>query len=136
MHTHPPFRWWLIDLASPRLLKMMAKTWGRAVAAGNAPFRFAPTEGTRFFGAHGWREAEFRATWDESLRLKRTVPLAWLWNFIGRFYPRAKREEMRRMSGTVLLERRGKGGGRREGAGAPLSPPSPPFPPPPFWKEL
>ena len=106
LHAHPPFRWWLIDLASPRLLKMMAKTWGRAVAAGNAPFRFAPAEGTRFFTAHGWREAEFRATWDESLRLKRTVPLAWLWNFIGRFYPRAKREEMRRMSGTVLLERR------------------------------
>ena len=105
LHAHTALRWWLIDLASPRLLQMMAKTWGRTLAAGNAPFRFAPAEGTRFFTAHGWREAEFRSTWDESLRLKRTVPLAWLWNFIGRFYPRAKREEMRRMSGTVLLER-------------------------------
>ena len=100
-----PFRWWLIDLGSPRLLKMMERTWGRAVAAGNAPFQFAPAEGTRFFQPHGWREAEFRSMWEESLRLNRTMPLAWLWNLIGRLYPKSKREEFRRMSGIVLLQR-------------------------------
>ena len=100
-----PFRRWLIDLASPRLLKMMEKTWGRAVAAGNAPFQFAPAEGSRFFEAQGWQEGEFRSMWEESLRLKRTMPLAWLWNLIGRLYPKSKREEFRRMSGIVLLER-------------------------------
>jgi len=99
------FRWWLIDLASPRLLRMMAKTWGRAVAAGNAPFQFAPAEGSQFFRAQGWQEAEFRSMWEESLRLKRTMRLAWLWNLIGRLYPKSKREEFRRMSGVVLLER-------------------------------
>src|SRR5438093_3306819 len=71
-----PFRWWLIDLGSPRLLKMLEKTWGRAVAAGNAPLQFAPAEGTRFFQAQGWQEGEFRSMWEESLRLKRTMPLA------------------------------------------------------------
>ena len=99
------FRWWLMDLASPRLLKMMEKTWGRAVAAGNAPFQFAPAEGTRFFQPQGWQEAEFRSMWEESLRLKRSMPLAWLWNLIGRLYPKSKREEFRRMSGIVLLKR-------------------------------
>jgi len=102
-----PFRSWLIDLASPRLLKMMERTWGRAVAAGNAPFQFAPVEGSQFFQAQGWQEAEFRSMWEESLRLKRTMRLAWLWNLIGRLYPKAKREEFRRMSGIVLLERTG-----------------------------
>ncbi len=102
-----PFRRWLIDLASPRLLKMMERTWGRAVAAGNAPFQFAPVEGSQFFQAQGWQEAEFRSMWEESLRLKRTMRLAWLWNLIGRLYPKAKREEFRRMSGIVLLERTG-----------------------------
>jgi len=101
------FRRWLIDLASPRLLKMMERTWGRAVAAGNAPFQFAPVEGSQFFQAQGWQEAEFRSMWEESLRLKRTMRLAWLWNLIGRLYPKAKREEFRRMSGIVLLERTG-----------------------------
>ncbi len=102
----PSFRWWLIDLASPGLLKMIEKSWGPILAAGNAPFRFAPAEGTRFFEAHGWREAEFRSTWDESIRLKRTMRLAWFWTLIGRLMPRAKREEGRRFSGIVLLQRR------------------------------
>jgi methyltransferase (TIGR00027 family) len=99
------FRWWLIDIASPRLLKMMERTWGRAVAAGNAPFQFAPAEGSRFFEAHGWREAQFRSMWDESLRLNRSMRFAKLWNVIGKLYPKSKREEFRRMSGIVLLER-------------------------------
>ena len=101
----PAFRWWLIDLGSPRLLKMLEKTWGRAVAAGNAPLQFAPAEGTRFFQAQGWQEGEFRSMWEESLRLKRTMPLARVWNVIAKLYPKSKREEFRRMSGVVLLAR-------------------------------
>jgi len=103
--TPPSFRWWLIDLGSPGLLKMIEKSWGPILAAGNAPFRFAPAEGTRFFEPHGWREAEFRSTWDESIRLKRTMRLAWLWALIGRFMSRKRREEARRFSGIVLFER-------------------------------
>jgi len=94
------FRW------SPGLLKMIEKSWGPILAAGNAPFRFAPAEGTRFFEPHGWREAEFRSTWEESIRLKRTMRGAWFWNLIGRFMSKAKREEGRRFSGIVLLQRR------------------------------
>ena len=104
--AQPSFRWWLLDIASPGLLKMLEKTWGRAVAAGNAPFQFAPAEGTAFFAPHGWREAEFRSTWEEALRLKRTMRLAWLWQLIGRLYPKRKREEARRFAGMVMLERR------------------------------
>ena len=103
--TPPSFRWWLIDLGSPGLLKMIEKSWGPILAAGNAPFRFAPAEGTRFFEPHGWREAEFRSTWDESIRLKRTMRLSWLWALIGRFMSRKRREEARRFSGIVLFER-------------------------------
>jgi methyltransferase (TIGR00027 family) len=99
-------RWWLIDIASPRLLKMMEKTWGRQLAAGNAPFQFGPAEGTRFFEPYGWREAEFRSTWEEARRLKRTMRLAWLWNLIGKLYPKRKREEWRRFSGIVMLQKR------------------------------
>jgi len=84
---------------------MMERTWGRAVAQGNAPFQFAPAEGTGVFEPHGWREAEFRSMWEESLRLQRTMPLAWLWNLVGKLYPKSKRDEFRRMSGIVLLER-------------------------------
>jgi hypothetical protein len=88
----------------------MERTWGRSLAAGGAPFKFAPVEGTAFFAPLGWREAEFRSTWEESLRLDRTMPLARLWNFLGRFYPKKKQEEIRRMAGIVLLERMGSHG--------------------------
>jgi methyltransferase (TIGR00027 family) len=107
LHAGTSFRWWLLDLATPRLLKMMEKNWGRALAAGNAPFQFAPAEGTRFFEPHGWGEAEFRSTWEEANRLNRAdVPFAWLWRLLGRLSSAKWREEMRRFSGIALLQRR------------------------------
>jgi O-methyltransferase involved in polyketide biosynthesis len=99
------FRYWLMDLASPALIKMLAKSWGREVAAGNAPFQFAPAEGTAFFEPLGWRELEYRASFEESLRLKRTMPMAGFWKFIGTLMPKKKQEEFRRFSGIVLLGR-------------------------------
>ncbi|MGE5762060.1 MAG: class I SAM-dependent methyltransferase [Gemmatimonadota bacterium] len=111
LHGCSPLAWWLMDLATPRLLKLMARTWGKSVER-SAPFRFAPPEGTAFFGPAGWREAEFRSMWEESLRLKRTMPLAGFWNLVGKLYPKKTREEMRRMSGIVLLGRADKGGMR------------------------
>ncbi|GAP66604.1 methyltransferase [Mizugakiibacter sediminis] len=104
LHDVARAKWWLTDLASPRLLKMLEKRWAPRLRAGNAPFRFGPAEGTAFFAPHGWREAEFRSTWDEAVRLKRTMRGAWLWSLLGRLQPRRRREEFRRMSGIVLLE--------------------------------
>ncbi len=98
-------RWWLIDLASPLLLRMMERHWQPQLRAANTPMQFAPPEGTAFFEPFGWWEAEFRSTWEESLRLKRTVPLATLWNLLGRLRSKTTREAYHRMSGVVLLER-------------------------------
>jgi methyltransferase (TIGR00027 family) len=105
LHAQRPFRWWLIDLASPRMLKMLARTWGRSLRSSGAPLIFGPAEGTAFFRPHGWEEREYRAIWEESLRLNRTMKGARFWNWLFRFYPRRTREEMKRMSGIVLLER-------------------------------
>ncbi len=105
LHAQPSFAWWLIDLASPRMVKMMEKTWGKSVAEGNAPFRFGPASGTAFFAPHGWREAQFRSTMDEARRLRREMRGMWIWRPLMRLYPARAREEFRRMSGTVLLER-------------------------------
>ena len=105
LHAQPSFRWWLTDLANPRLLKLVERTWGSNLRAGNAPFRFAPAESTKFFAPFGWREAQFRSTWDEAKRLKRAMKGAAFWSLVMRFYPKRVREDMRRMSGTVLLER-------------------------------
>ena len=105
LHASPSFARWVIDLASPRLLKMMIKSWGKTVTAGNATFKFAPANGTNFFRDFGWDERAFYSTMEEAERLDREMKMMWFWKFLGRFYPERMREEFRRMSGIVVLER-------------------------------
>lgn len=101
----PSFQAWLTDLAAPRILAMMKRTWGTQLDRGNATLHFAPAESTAFFEPHGWKEIEFRSMFEEAFRLNRTMPLAHLWRFLGRLYPKKKQEEFRRMSGIALLAR-------------------------------
>jgi methyltransferase (TIGR00027 family) len=105
LHRQASFRWWLIDLASPRLLEMLAKSWGRTLAQGNAPFRFAPPNGTEFFRQLGWRELSYRSALEEAHRLGREMPLMWFWRLLTRLSSQEKRDEARRVSGYVLFER-------------------------------
>lgn len=105
LHGEASFAYWLTDLANPRLLRYMNESWGDAVKAGNAPFRFAPAEGAAFFEPFGWREVEYRSTMDEAKRLERDMRLGWLWRLLSRLASKAKQEEMRRMSVAALLAR-------------------------------
>ncbi len=100
------FRWWLIDIASPLLLQWMQRTWGKTATAGNAAFIFAPAEDTKFFAPYGWREVEYRNTMDEGIRLKRVPKMMFFWRMLGLFASRARKEQFKRFSGIVLLERR------------------------------
>ena len=103
LHDVAHARWWLTDLASPLLLQKFTKHLDRNLKSGNAPFRFAPENGTAFFAPMGWREREFRSTWDESLRIDRSVPAARFWNWLSSFTPQ-RHAAVRRMSGIVLME--------------------------------
>lgn len=105
LHAQPSYQEWLIDLASPQLLKRMTKMWGKNLHAAGAPFRFGPAEGVEFFRPYGWREEEFRSTWEEAAGLKRTMKGAWFWNLLGRLASKKAREGFRRFSGNVLLVR-------------------------------
>lgn len=96
---------WLIDLASPALLTMLSKTWGKRVAAAGAPFRFGPPEGTAFFEPHGFREETYHSLWEDALRWNRKPPMAWLWQIAGFFASPKRKEEVRRFSGIIVLRR-------------------------------
>lgn len=104
LHDIARAKWWLSDLASPMLLKYLERQWQPMLKDGNAPFRFGPAESSAFFAPFGWRETEYRPHWEESLRLKRTMPHAWLWNILRRLQPARQREAMKRFSGIILLE--------------------------------
>ena len=96
-------RWWLSDLASPTLLKMMGRKWARRLEAGNTPFRFAPAEGTAHFAPFGWREIAWRSTWTESFRLGRTMRFARIMDLLGKLRSKQKQAESLRISGIMLL---------------------------------
>ena len=68
------FRRWILDIASPGLMKMMQKKMGADLDRANAPFKFAPAEGPAFFEKHGWRAAEVHPLLHTAAKLKR-LPL-------------------------------------------------------------
>lgn len=103
LHDHLPFRWWLIDLASPHLITWMRRSYGKGIAATDVQFRFAPEQGPDFFTPLGWRPIDVRSTWDESFRLHRTMRGAGLFRIVGALFPRSL-ERARTMSRQVLLE--------------------------------
>lgn len=105
IHSMRCAKGWMCDLASAKLLPIINRSWGRAVAAGNAPFQFAPAAGTAFFERFGWRESEFRSGLEEAHRLHREMRMAPLWRLLSKFGPPERREEFKRMSGYVMLER-------------------------------
>ncbi len=105
IHEEPELRWWLTDLATPLLLKILSRSWQPHLAAANTPMQFAPADSKAFFEPLGWREVEFRSIWNESLRLKRSVRLAWLWHCLGKLRSKAVRQAYQRMSGVVLMQR-------------------------------
>src|SRR2546421_5451645 len=51
------FRSWIVDVASPGLLRMLKKRMSAQLHLA-ASFKFAPGEGPRFFEHHGWKVAE------------------------------------------------------------------------------
>jgi methyltransferase (TIGR00027 family) len=105
LHEHPAFRWWIIDLASPLLLKRLKRAFREAMTDARARMQFAPEAGTEFFREFGWNEAEFRSTWEDARRLRREMPMAWLFRLLARLASAQRREVFRRMGASVLLER-------------------------------
>jgi len=109
LSAQPTFRWWIFDLVSPRLLERLKKTGMHKRVQANAPFLFAPAENTRFFVPFGWREREFRPTWDDAKRLKRRMSGAWWYDLILAMTPADRRRRALRFAGNVMLERAGGG---------------------------
>jgi methyltransferase (TIGR00027 family) len=105
LHGQRAFRWWLTDLASPWLRKFMERSWGKTLEVGGSRMHFFPEEGVEFFVPHGWSAIEFRSSVEEAHRLRREMTLAWLWRLMGRVQSAKRREQVRRISGVVLLER-------------------------------
>jgi methyltransferase (TIGR00027 family) len=65
------FQHWVIDLASPALLKMLAKKMGAPLDQAGAPLKFAPREGPEFFAHSGWKPVEIHSVMHAAAKLNR-----------------------------------------------------------------
>jgi methyltransferase (TIGR00027 family) len=68
------FARWIVDIASPGLLKMLQESAGDLVRQAGVPFLFAPPEGPAFFTPHGWQPLEVRSLLKTAARLRRLPP--------------------------------------------------------------
>jgi methyltransferase (TIGR00027 family) len=68
------FRHWVLDIASPGLLRLLQREVGSELDRANAPLKFAPAEGPPFFARYGWRPVAVRSPLKEAAREKR-LPL-------------------------------------------------------------
>lgn len=95
------FNRWVLDLASPGLLRMLEKRM-TANLKETAPFRFAPEEGPEFFARFGWKVADVRSLLKTAARLKR---LAFFLRLIARLPETESSRRSRPWSGICLFHR-------------------------------
>ncbi len=102
LSSHSSFRYWLLDITSPPLLKMMQKKMGQPLEQAAAPLVFGPPEGPEFFVPFGWQPREVHSMFHTAGRLKR---LPWLFSL---FYHLQKNSDgfqaKRPWGGACLLE--------------------------------
>jgi len=67
----PSFQRWAIDISSPALLRLLARSFARHLGQANAPFKFGPPEGVDFFAPFGWKPLEIHTMLHAAARLKR-----------------------------------------------------------------
>ena len=65
------FQRWIMDLASPGLLRMMQRTTGKKLSAVGVPFKFGPAEGPAFFLPHAWEPIDVKGLLKTATRFKR-----------------------------------------------------------------
>jgi methyltransferase (TIGR00027 family) len=100
------FQRWIIDLASPGLLRMMQRTTGKHLSEVGAPFKFAPAEGPAFFSAHGWEPMEVKGILKAATQFKRP-PL--LLRLFGHLPEKKGPAGNRPWSGVCLFKRKDNG---------------------------
>lgn len=62
---------WILDIASPGLLRMLQKHLGKALNQAGAPLKFGPKEGPGFFVPYGWKPVVVRSPLKTAAKLKR-----------------------------------------------------------------
>ncbi len=69
----------------------------------NAPFRFFPRDWEAFFAERGWVRKEIRYASAVAQRFRRKPPMPLIGRLLMLFISKARLEEMKKMSGFMLM---------------------------------
>jgi methyltransferase (TIGR00027 family) len=97
------FERWVVDLASPGLLRMLQRQWQQQLEKADAPLKFGPREGPDFFRGHGWQPLEVRSILKTAAQLKR---LSFGMRILAKFPESSAEQGKRPWSGICLLEKK------------------------------
>jgi methyltransferase (TIGR00027 family) len=97
----PSFQSWIVDIASPGLLRMLSKRMAKQLHQA-APFKFAPPEGPDFFVPYGWKPVDVRSLLKSAARLKR---LSFMFRLFALLPETEKSRRDRPWSGVCLLKK-------------------------------
>jgi methyltransferase (TIGR00027 family) len=96
------FRAWVLDLASPGLLRLVRKRLGPQLKQAGLELRFAPQEGPHFFANYGWTSKEVHSLLKTAARLRR---LSFFMQLLAMLPQSGKPPGSRPWSGVCLLAR-------------------------------
>jgi methyltransferase (TIGR00027 family) len=106
LRGHAAFQYWIVDYSSPEA-RALRRRAGRKIQMQNAPFLFEPADYFGFFSEHGWRAEDIRYVPEEAHKLKRPVPLPFLWRWRVRLMSliagRRSRRALQKSTAYVLL---------------------------------
>ncbi len=96
------FQRWVLDIASPGLLRLLQREVGAALEEARVSLKFGPPEGPAFFTRHGWRPVAVRSPFKEAARAKR---LPFLLRLFAILPESSSPQGNRPWSGICLLEK-------------------------------
>ncbi len=96
----PAFKRWVLDIASPGLLRMVQKNTHQQFGAEVPPLQFAPADGPVFFARYGWNPIEVRSMLKTAAGLKR---LTFVMRLLALLPENPKNSGSRPWSGVCLL---------------------------------
>jgi methyltransferase (TIGR00027 family) len=96
------FQSWVVELASPGLLKILQQQLGPGLSQSGASLKFGPEQGPAFFIPHGWKPAQVRSMLKSAARMKRLSPWMWLLSLLPES---TSAQGSRPWSGVTLLSK-------------------------------
>ena len=103
--AQPNFRYWMTEIASPKVLQFINRKWRRYFEEANSVMSFAPPDWRKFFRERGWEPESFENLADTAVKVNRAPRMMRAFNFVAQFFP-AWREKQTRIyeSGLALLK--------------------------------